>query len=90
MTNSDTMTGVAVRPTQAEIVTWCKYYIARALDVPIEKVDANAEFDALGFDSAGAVALVADIGAWLDRDLEPATLYEYPTISSFAEYLTQP
>lgn len=90
MTNSDTMTYVAVQPTHAEIVAWCKEYIARTLDVPIDKVDANAEFDALGFDSAAAVALVVDIGTWLDRDLEPASLFEFPTIESFAGYLSQP
>jgi acyl carrier protein len=89
MTTSDTMTEVAVQPAHAEIVAWCKEYIARTLDVSIDKVDANAEFDALGFDSAAAVALVVDIGTWLDRDLEPAALFEYPTITSFADYLTQ-
>jgi acyl carrier protein len=83
------MTKVAVQPTHAEIVVWCKEYIARTLDVPIDRVDANAEFDALGFDSAAAVALVADIGTWLDRDLEPASLFEFPTISSYAEYLAR-
>jgi acyl carrier protein len=90
MTNSDTTTEVAVQPTHEEIVAWCREYIARTLDVSIDKVDANAEFDALGFDSAAAVALVVDIGTWLDRDLEPAALFEYPTIASFADYLVRP
>lgn len=89
MTNSDTMTEVAVQPSHLEIVAWCKQYIARTLDISIDKVDTNAEFDALGFDSAAAVALVMDIGTWLDRDLEPASLFDYPTISSFAAFLTQ-
>jgi acyl carrier protein len=90
MKQLDTMTEVAVRPTHGEIVTWCKEYIARTLDISVDKVDANAEFDALGFDSAAAVALVVDVGTWLDRDLEPSALFEYPTIASFADYLTTP
>jgi len=90
MTHFDSMAAVAVQPTHAEIVGWCKEYIARTLDVSVAKVDADAEFDALGFDSAAAVALVVDIGTWLDRDLEPAALFEYPTIASFADYLTKP
>jgi acyl carrier protein len=89
MTNSDSMTQVALEPTCPQIVAWCQEYIARTLDVSIDKVDANAEFDALGFDSAAAVALVMDLGTWLDRDLEPASLFEFPTIASFADYLSR-
>jgi acyl carrier protein len=89
MTNSDTTTEVAIRPTTSEIVEWCKDYVARMLNVSVDKLDANTEFDALGVDSAAAVALVMDICAWLDRDLEPATLFEYPTISAFSEYLAR-
>jgi len=81
--------GVAVQHSHSEVVVWCKEYIARTLNLSIDRVDPSAEFDALGVDSAAAVALVMDIGAWLDRDIEPATMFEYPTISSFAEYLTR-
>jgi len=77
------------RPSYAEIVTWCRDYVARTLDVPMEKVDPTAEFDALGFDSAAAVALVVEIGTLLDMDLEPAVLFEFPTIAAFAEHLSR-
>ena len=82
-------TETLVRPSQAEIVDWCRDYVARTLDVPIDKVDPNAEFDALGFDSAAAVALVVEVGSWLNLDLEPAALFDFPTISAFAEYLAK-
>jgi acyl carrier protein len=77
------------RPSQVEIVDWCRSYVSRTLDVPVEKVDPNAEFDALGFDSAAAVALVVDIGEWLNMDLEPAVLFDFPTISAFAEHIAK-
>jgi len=83
------MTGTLARPTHPEIVAWCREYVARTLGVPTEKVDPNAEFDELGFDSAAAVALVAEVGMWLDMDLEPAALFDFPTISAFAEYLSK-
>ena len=83
------MTGTTARPTEQEIVDWCRDYVARTLDVPVEKVDPNAEFDALGFDSAAAVALVVEVGAWLNVDLEPAALFDFPTISAFAGYLAK-
>jgi acyl carrier protein len=85
----DTITQAVTRPTYREIVDWCRDYVARTLDVPMEKVDPNAEFDALGFDSAAAVALVVDVGTWLDIDLEPASLFDFPTISAFAEHLSK-
>ena len=86
---SDTITQAATRPTYIEIVNWCRDYVARTLDVPIQNVDPNAEFDALGFDSAAAVALVVEIGTWLNMDLEPASLFDFPTISAFAEHLSK-
>jgi acyl carrier protein len=79
----------AARPTYSEIAAWCRNYVAQTLGVSTEKVDVNAEFEALGFDSAAAVALVVDVGTWLDLYLEPATLFEFPTISAFAEYLAK-
>ena len=79
----------AVRPSEQEIVDWCRDYVARTLDVPVEKVDPNAEFDALGFDSAAAVALVVEVGTWLNLDLEPAALFDFPTIAAFAGYLAK-
>ncbi len=83
------MTETAARPSEQEIVDWCRDYVARTLDVPVEKVDPNAEFDALGFDSAAAVALVVEVGSWLNLDLEPAALFDFPTIAAFAGYLAK-
>jgi acyl carrier protein len=80
------MTG---RPSCAEIVEWCREYVARTLGVAVAKVEPDAEFDALGFDSAAAVALVVEVGEWLNLDLEPAALFDYPTISAFADYIAK-
>jgi acyl carrier protein len=89
MSTSNVVITETARRTHAEIVAWCQEYVARALDVPTDKVDPNAEFDALGFDSAAAVALVVEVGTWLDLDLEPAALFDYPTITAFADYLSK-
>jgi acyl carrier protein len=89
VSQSETLTEISARPSYSEIVAWCREYVAQALGVPLEKVDPDAEFDTLGFDSAAAVALVVEVGVWMDLDLEPASLFEYPTISAFAEYLTR-
>jgi len=86
---SETKTETTARPTNAEIVEWCRNYVGRVLNMPAEKIDPTVEFEALGLDSAVAVALVAEVGAWLNMDLEPAVLFEYPTIASFADHLSQ-
>jgi acyl carrier protein len=82
MSTSNIVITETARPTHAEIMAWCR-------EVPTEKVDPDAEFDALGFDSAAAVALVVEVGAWLNLDLEPAALFDYPTITTFADYLSK-
>jgi len=83
------VTETVARPGYDQIVTWCRDYVAQTLGISPAKVDPNAEFDALGFDSAAAVALVVELGTWLNMDLEPAVLFDFPTISAFAEYLSK-
>lgn len=89
MTMPETNPGATTRPTCADIVEWCRTYIGGVLNLPPEKIDASAEFESLGLDSAVAVALVAEMGAWLNMDLEPAVLFEHSTINTLAEHLSK-
>jgi len=86
---STTVTSIEerIRPTEAEIAAWCRSYISRVLGIAEAKIDVAAEFDSFGLDSAMAVALVSDIGAWLGDEIEPSELFEYPTIAAFAKRL---
>ena len=90
MTISAPNSGVASRPGYSDIVAWCRTYIGGVLNLPPEKIDPSAEFESLGLDSAVAVALVAEMGTWLNKDLEPAVLFEHSTIATLAEHLSQP
>lgn len=89
MATSNTNAEATTRPTYSDIVEWCQKYIGGVLDLPADKIDPAAEFESLGLDSAVAVALVTEIGTWLNMDLEPAVLFEYSTIATFAEHLSQ-
>jgi acyl carrier protein len=89
MTMLETTPVVTTRPDYSDIVEWCRTYIGGVLNVPAEKIDPAAEFESLGLDSAVAVALVGEMGTWLNMDLEPAVLFEYSTINSLAEYLSK-
>jgi acyl carrier protein len=86
---SETNVAAMTRPSYEEIVDWCKTYIGKTLGLAPANISADAEFEALGFDSSAAVALVGEAEIWLSLDLEPAVLFEYPTISAFAKYLSE-
>lgn len=86
---SQTSAVATTRPSYQEIVDWCKAYIGKTLGLVPANISADAEFESLGFDSSAAVALVVEAEIWLSMDLEPAVLFEYSTISTFAKYLSE-
>ena len=45
-------------------------------------------FRELGIDSVRGSTLVVMLGAWLGRDVEPAMLYDHPTVRALADALT--
>ncbi|MBU2705971.1 acyl carrier protein [Zooshikella marina] len=45
----------------------------------------DISFDALGLDSVGQVTLMSDLEEWLELELEPTLIYDYPTITALAD-----
>jgi acyl carrier protein len=80
---------VEVGRNKTEIIDWCSTFIAEMLGIPPEKLNPNAEFESFGLDSVATVSLVAELEEWLHREVSPSLLFEYPTLSSFADYLSQ-
>ena len=76
-------------PDKAEIKTWIVDYIADLLEVEPNKIDATIPFDRYGLDSSAAVGLAGDLEDWLDEELDPTMLYDYPTIESLTDYLVE-
>jgi acyl carrier protein len=74
-------------PDASSIQSWCINYVARILDTPRERIDPGVDLDRLGLDSSTAVALVMSLEEWLDVELAPELLFEYPTIASFSKHL---
>lgn len=70
-----------------EIVTWCRQYVADILEMPVEAVDPDMDFDRLGIDSAIAVSLLIEVEERYGVDLPPEVLFENPCISAVATYL---
>jgi acyl carrier protein len=69
------------------IAKWCREYVAGLLEVPVESVDPDADFDRLGIDSALAVSLLIEVEERYDVDVAPETLFENPTLNAVAAHL---
>ena len=78
---------MGIDKSEAEITAWCVAHLARALRRPSEQIDPQSKFTRLGFDSAMAVYLVAELEEWLGRELAPELAFEYPTIATLARHL---
>jgi acyl carrier protein len=69
------------------IVRWCGEYLAGLLEVPVDSVDPDADFDRLGIDSALAVSLLVELEGRYEVDVSPETLFQNPTLNAIAGYL---
>ncbi|VEP16693.1 Phosphopantetheine-binding protein [Hyella patelloides LEGE 07179] len=76
-------------PTQMEIQTWIVNYVAELLEVNPNGIDITIPFDRYGLDSSAAVGLAGDLETWLERELDPTLLYDYPTIESLSQHLIE-
>jgi acyl carrier protein len=71
-----------------EIQTWIVDYLAQLLAVDPADVDVTIPFDRYGLDSAAAVGMTGELADWLDHEMDPTLLYDYPTIESLVQYLS--
>lgn len=81
-------TGLNVTKNKEQIITWLVNQVAGILYVDPKTINVNASFNSFGLSSRDAVMLSGDLEEWLDIRLSPTLVYEYPTISALAEYLT--
>jgi acyl carrier protein len=74
-------------PNLEQIQEWMVDRIAKLLEIDPEEVDVTVPFDRYGLDSAAAIGLTADLEDWLQQELDPTLLYDYPTIQELSKYL---
>jgi acyl carrier protein len=83
--------GCLLRPegaSETAIRDWCVQYLARTLELSDEQIEPDVSFARLGLDSANSVYLIVELEEWLGLELTPDLLFEHPTISDLARYLT--
>ncbi len=82
-------------PTQVEsrsasdIADWCVQFVAKLIDIPVDRVSVDAEFESFGLDSAATVSLVMELEEWLGRPVDAEVVFMHPTISALANHLAK-
>lgn len=71
-------------PDHPQIRDWLVARVAQRLGVPVAEIDAAAPLDTYPLESLAIVQIIADLSGWLDWDIAPAVLIEYPTIDEVA------
>jgi acyl carrier protein len=73
--------------TAISVQEWLTHYLANLLDMEPDDVDVETPFEGYGLDSAAAVAMTGDLEDWLQIELDPTLVYDYPTIEKLANHL---
>jgi amino acid adenylation domain-containing protein/thioester reductase-like protein len=72
---------------QSEIQKWLIARIAATLNVPPDTLSIHEPLAQFGLDSLQTVTLAGDLEEWLDRQVSPTLVWDYPTIGELACYL---
>jgi len=74
--------------SQQQIANWLREHLARLLKLNIVQIDDALAFDEYGIASRDAVGMIGELGEWLGRELDPALVYDYPTIDELSNHLS--
>lgn len=74
-------------PTEAEIQAWILSYLAQLLEVEPDHIDTATPFDRYGLDSSAVIGMTGDLEDWLNIELDPTLVYDYPNIEALSQYL---
>lgn len=73
--------------TVEDIQNWLIDQFAQQLDVDPDDIDIEEPFDNYELDSSKALVLLGRLEKWLDKELNPILIFNYPTITQLAERL---
>ena len=74
-------------PDADEISDWLVENMAEALEIDAGDVAGDRPFSEFGLDSTDALRLTAELGMWLQLEIEPTIAWYHPTIDELAEHL---
>jgi myxalamid-type polyketide synthase MxaE and MxaD len=73
-----------------QIEQWLVERVGARSGIPRDEVHLTRPFADFGLSSLDAVEISADLEKWLRCSVPPTVVYNYPTISALAEWLTNP
>lgn len=80
-----TMSGMNVTPDF--IRSWLVNKIAERVKLPSNRIDIHSTFSSFGLVSVDIVNITGELETLLKRRISPATIYNYPTIDTFAKFV---
>lgn len=76
-------------PTEEGIRRWLIENIASVVNMNPAQIDVKQTFDHYGMDSLQAVSLSGDLENWLNREISPTVVWDYPTVEQLARHLSE-
>ena len=88
-TANDYETGLCGTDTisQADIVDWLVLQLADQVGLDSSEIDIHKPCSEYGLDSIAGVSIAGDLEVWLDLQLSPTLLWDYPSIDRVSQYL---
>jgi acyl carrier protein len=77
-----------LRKPDRTIVSWLANQLASYLEIPAAAIDPTVPLAEMGVDSVHAVGLVGDVEVHFDIDVDPTLIFDYPTLSHIADYIS--
>jgi acyl carrier protein len=74
---------------RADIQNWIAGYLAKELEVSQDQIPLDEQLTNLGITSRQAVMLTGDLEDYLGRPVDPAVIWDHPTIRELALHLEQ-
>jgi acyl carrier protein len=70
------------------ILHWLTSRLASYLEVPATTINPMVPLAEMGVDSVHAISLVGDVELHFDIDVDPTMIFDYPTLSGIAEFIS--
>lgn len=76
-------------PDAAAVEAWLVAKLAEELRLDPDQVDPEDAFNDYGLDSLSAASISDDLCQWLQLELSPSLLWDYPTIRSLTAFILE-
>jgi acyl carrier protein len=82
----DARVNAAVPQTAETIANWIAAWLAQELPMPVDEIDRDESLDSYGVSSLLIVTMTGELEEMLGRPVDPAIVYDYPTINGLAAH----